>query len=164
MLIINGNYMIRSSVMTIELLKRMMDACYQAKRIRDMLPPLPEGVTSSYIQYLDIIEKMQHQGMRVKISDISDRLSLPRPGVTRTVKDMEQKGYLKKTVSPEDGRVTWLTLTETGQALSQKYNQKCFSILADYTEEISEKDVECMIRTMDQLYHIMCERRIHLDK
>ena len=150
--------------MTIELLKRMMDACYQAKRIRDMLPPLPEGVTSSYIQYLDITEKMQHQGMRVKISDISDRLSLPRPGVTRTVKDMEQKGYLKKTVSPEDGRVTWLTLTETGQALSQKYNQKCFSILADYTEEISEKDVECMIRTMDQLYHIMCERRIDLDK
>ena len=41
--------------MTIELLKRMMDACYQAKRTRDMLPPLPEGVTSSYIQYLDII-------------------------------------------------------------------------------------------------------------
>ena len=41
--------------MTIELLKRMMDACYQAKRIRDMLPPLPEGVTSSYIKYLDII-------------------------------------------------------------------------------------------------------------
>ena len=150
--------------MTIELLKCMMDACYQAKRIRDMLPPLPEGVTSSYIQYLDIIEKMQHQGMRVKISDISDRLSLPRPGVTRTVKEMEQKGYLKKSTSLKDGRVTYLTLTETGQALSQKYNQKCFSILADYTEEISEKDVECMIRTMDQLYHIMCERRIHLDK
>ena len=35
--------------MDIELLKRMMDAFYQAKRIRDMLPPLPEGVTSSYI-------------------------------------------------------------------------------------------------------------------
>lgn len=97
--------------MTIELLKRMMDACYQAKRIRDMLPPLPEGVTSSYIQYLDIIEKMQHQGMRVKISDISDRLSLPRPGVTRTVKEMEQKGYLKKSTSPKDGRITYLTLT-----------------------------------------------------
>ena len=93
--------------MTIELLKRMMDACYQAKRIRDMLPPLPEGVTSSYIQYLDIIEKMQHQGMRVQISDISDRLSLPRPGVTRTVKEMEQKGYLKKSTSPKDGRITY---------------------------------------------------------
>ena len=150
--------------MTIELMKRMMDACYQAKRIRDMLPPLPEGVTSSYIQYLDIIETMQHQGMQVKVSDISDRLSLPRPGVTRTVKEMEQKGYLKKTASPEDGRVTYLTLTETGQFLSRKYNQECFSILSEYAADLSEEDAECMIRTMDRLYHIMCERRIHLDK
>ncbi len=149
--------------MTIKLLKRMMDACYQAKRIRDMLPPLPDGVTPSYIQYLDIIETMQKQGIQVKVSDISDCLSLPRPGVTRTVKEMEQKGYLKKSTSPEDGRVTYLTLTETGQTLSKKYNQECFSILADYTEAISEEDAECMIHTMNQLYHIMCERRITIE-
>ena len=132
--------------MTIELLKHMMDACYQAKRIRDMLPPLPEGVTSSYIQYLDIIEAMQNEGLQAKVSDISDRLSLPRPGVTRTVKEMDQKGYLKKTVSPEDGRVTYLTLTETGQMLSEKYNQQIFSTLASYMEGFSEEDAECMIR------------------
>ena len=30
--------------MDIELIKRMMDACYQGKRIRDMLPPLPDGL------------------------------------------------------------------------------------------------------------------------
>ena len=150
--------------MTIELLKRMMDACYQAKRTRDMLPPLPEGVTSSYIQYLDIIEAMQNEGLQAKVSDISDRLSLPRPGVTRTVKEMEQKGYLKKTVSPEDGRVTYLTLTETGQMLSEKYNQQIFSTLASYREGFSEEDAECMIRTIDQFYHIMCERRMNLEK
>ena len=150
--------------MTIELLKRMMDACYQAKRIRDMLPPLPDGVTSSYIQYLDIIEAMQYEGLQAKISDISDRLSLPRPGVTRTVKEMEQKGYLKKTASAEDGRVTYLTLTEAGQILSEKYNQQIFSTLASYMEGFSEEDAECMIRTIAQFHHIMCERRMNLEK
>ena len=150
--------------MTTDKIKRMMDACYLAKRIRDMLPELPEGVAPSYISYIDTIHKLENRGGKVKISDISDTLNLPRPGVTRTVKEMEQKGYLKKSTSPKDGRITYLTLTETGQALSQKYNQECFSILADYTEEISEEDAECMIRTMDRLYHIMCERRIHLDK
>ena len=39
--------------MIIETLKKMFDACYQAKRARDLLPPLPDGVTSSYIHYLD---------------------------------------------------------------------------------------------------------------
>ena len=48
--------------MNVELMKRMMDACYQGKRIRDMLPPLPDGVASSFIQYLDIIEKLEKQG------------------------------------------------------------------------------------------------------
>lgn len=150
--------------MTIELLKQMMDACYQAKRIRDMLPPLPDGVTSSHIQYLDVIELLQNQGIQVKISDISDYLSLPRPGVTRTVKEMEKKGYLTKVTSPEDGRITYLSLTETGKHLSQKYNRQCFSILSSYVEEIPEEDVRCTIRTIEQFYQIMCERRIHLDK
>ena len=44
--------------MTNEKVKRMLDACYQAKRIREMLPPLPQGVMPSYIQYLDAIQKL----------------------------------------------------------------------------------------------------------
>lgn len=72
-------------------IKRMFDACYQAKRIREMLPPLPPGVMPSYIQYLDVIRKLEGQGTGVKVSDISDALNLPRPGVTRTVKEMEKR-------------------------------------------------------------------------
>lgn len=30
--------------MTIELIKQLLDACYLAKRAREMLPALPEGV------------------------------------------------------------------------------------------------------------------------
>ena len=101
--------------MTIELIKQLLDACYLAKRAREMLPALPEGVTSSYIQCLDVIQKLQTRGIQPKISDLSDTLNLPRPGVTRTVKEMEHKGYLRKQVSAEDGRVTYLFLTESGK-------------------------------------------------
>ena len=45
-----------------ERIKRMLDACYQAKRIRDMLPPLPQGVTPAYIHYLDTIQALERQG------------------------------------------------------------------------------------------------------
>ena len=82
--------------MTVQTIKRMLDACYQAKRIREMLPALPSGVTPSYIHFLDVIQILERQGVAVKISDISDYLNIPRPGVTRTVKEMEKKGYLRK--------------------------------------------------------------------
>ena len=61
--------------MTSEIIKRMFDACYQAKRTREMLPPLPEGVRSSFIQYLDTIQSLEGQGVQVKVSDISDGAS-----------------------------------------------------------------------------------------
>ena len=150
--------------MDIELIKRMMDACYQGKRIRDMLPPLPNGVVSSYIHYLDIIEQLELQGVQVRVSDVSDILKLPRPGVTRTLKDMEAKGYIKKLASQEDGRVTYLTVTEAGKTLSEKYNKQYFSILSSFMDNIPEEDLQCTVRTMDKFYNIMCERRINLDK
>ena len=102
--------------MTIELIKQLMDTCYLAKRARDLLPPLPDGVTSSYIQYLDVIQRLEAKGVRARVSDLSDTLNLPRPGVTRTVKEMERKGYLQKQVSAEDGQVTYLLLTDAGSS------------------------------------------------
>ena len=74
--------------MTVENIKALLDACYQAKRARELLPELPKGVSSSYIHYLDTIESLEGQGIRVKVSDISDALNIPRPGVTRTVQKL----------------------------------------------------------------------------
>ncbi len=145
--------------MTIDLLKQMMDACYLAKRARELLPDLPDGIASSYIQYLDTIERLQRSGVQVKVSDISDALGLPRPGVTRTIKEMEAAGLLSKTGSPEDGRITFLSITPKGQALSKTYNTQVFSFLKPYMEEISEEDAVCMIRTMTTFHRIMTERR-----
>ena len=142
----------------------MFDACYQAKRTRDMLPPLPEGVRASFIQYLDVIQSLERKGIQVKVSDLSDAMELPRPGVTRTVKEMEEKGYLKKMASEADGRVTYIAVTRKGTNLSQKYDEQYFKSLLPYMEEISDEDAECMIRTIEKFYQIMCERRKHYDE
>ena len=149
--------------MTRDKIKKIMDACYLAKRVREMLPKLPQGVAPSYIQYLDVIQKLERQKGDVKVSDISDVLELPRPGVTRTVKEMEAKGYLRKTSSKEDGRITYITITEAGADLSDKYDRKYYGELAPYFEEIPEKDAEITIRTLKKVYQIMSERRINLE-
>lgn len=115
-------------------IKALLDACYLAKRIRDLLPALPQGVTPAYITYLDVIQTLQQQGRQVKISDISDTLNLPRPGVTRTVKEMEAKGFLCKHASPSDGRITYISVTEAGKQLSQIYNEEYFCRLAPAPE------------------------------
>lgn len=149
--------------MTNEKIKRMLDACYLAKRIREMLPPLPEGVMPSYIKYLEVVQTLEKNSSHVRVSDISDALDLPRPGVTRTVKEMEQKGYLRKLASPDDRRVTYISITEEGRELSRKYDENYFSELSVYLDDISEEEADCMIRTIGKFYEIMCERRKHFE-
>lgn len=144
--------------MKIQTIKAMMDACYQAKRIRDLLPQLPKGITPSHIIYLDIIESLEQQGLQVKVSDISDVLGIPRPGVTRTVKNMEDKGYLYKYPSKEDGRIMYVCETEKGKQLSKQYNDQYFNSLAPFLQDISEEDAACTIRTIQRLYQVMSER------
>lgn len=149
--------------MTVENIKALLDACYQAKRVRELLPELPKGVASSYIQYLDIIECMERHGTRVRVSDISDALNIPRPGVTRTVAEMERTGYIRKSASEEDGRVTYLTITDKGRQLSRVYNAWFFEQLAPLLTDISDEHAICTIRTIEKLYHVMSERRITLE-
>lgn len=150
--------------MTISTIKALLDACYQAKRVRELLPTLPKGVASSYIHYLDTIETLEARGLRVRVSDIGEALKLPRPGVTRTVREMEDKGYLQKSASEEDGRVTYLTVTDAGRKLSQTYNEQFFSKLAPLLADIPETDAACTIHTIERLYQVMTERRITLER
>lgn len=150
--------------MTIEKIKAMFDACYLAKRSRDLLPPLPKGVTPSYIHYLDVIEALGKQGVSVKVSDISDALDIPRPGVTRTVKEMEIKGYLHKQTSESDGRITYITATDEGRHMLQVYSEQYFNRLLPLLENISDEDAECTIRTIEKLYKVMSERSVTIEQ
>lgn len=140
------------------MLKRMFDACYLAKRTRELLPPLPEGVQPSYIQYLDSIDELERTGKQVRISDISECLHIPRPGVTRTIKEMEAKGYLQKIASLDDGRVTYITSTENGKKLHRTFDSEYFESLLPFVTAISDEEAETMIETIEKFYQIMSER------
>lgn len=149
--------------MNTDKIKQMMDACYLAKRIRELLPELPQGVKPAYIQYMDIIHKQQGHKKDIKVSDISDTLKVPRPGVTRTVKEMEEKGYLRKYSSEEDRRITYIAITTKGEALSEKYDKNYYGRLAEYLDDITEEEADCMIQTIEKFYKVMSERRVDIE-
>ena len=143
--------------MTSEKIKEMLDSCYMAKRILDMLPKLPEGVLPSYVRYLETIIELEEKNQKVKVSDVSEVLNLPRPGVTRTIHAMEEK--LKKETAKHDGRVTYVTVTKEGKMIFEKYNKDYFQKLALCLNHVSNDEADCMIQTIEKFYEVMCEGR-----
>ena len=145
--------------MTGDKIEEVMDACYLAKRVRDMLPKLPNGVTFSHIHYLDTIRRLESSKDRVRVSDISDELGLPRPSVTKTIKDMEKLGFIEKKTTQEDGRVVFISITAAGKDLVDKYVDQCFSELSLEFADVSDEDADHMIETIEKLYEVMSRRR-----
>lgn len=139
--------------------KDMLDSFYMAKRILDLLPELPEGVLPSYIRYLERVIELQETHEKVKVSDLSSALNLPRPGVTRTVNSMVEKGYLNKMSSKEDGRVIYIEISNKGMALFEKFNREFFNDLSSSLNHISVEEADIMIETIEKFYQVMCERR-----
>ena len=139
--------------------KDMLDSFYMAKRILDLLPELPEGVLPSYIRYLERVIELQEIHEKVKVSDLSSALNLPRPGVTRTVNSMVEKGYLNKMSSKEDGRVTYIEISDKGMDLFEKFNRDFFKDLSLSLSHISVEEADIMIETIEKFYQVMCERR-----
>ena len=140
-------------------IKKVMDACYLAKRVRDLLPKLPNGVTSTRIHYLDTIRKLELKTANVKVSDISDELGLPRPGVTKITKDMEKLGLVEKKAAKTDGRVVFIKITVSGKDLVDKYVDQYFGELSAELDDISDEDAYNMIETIEKLYEVMKGRK-----
>ena len=132
--------------MTSDKIKRVMDACYMAKRVRDMLPALPGGVTSSHIHYLDTIRQLESMKENVKVSDISDMLGLPRPSVTKTIKDMENLGFVKK--------------MSTKEALVDTYVDQYFNGLSKELSDITDEQANIMIEVVEKFYTVMSKRKV----
>ena len=115
---------------------------------------MPQARDTS-IHFLDVIQILERQGITVKICDISDYLNI-RPGVTRTVKEME-KGYLRKRMQREDGRITYISLTEEGRKLSEKYNENYFFRSGTVSGEHFRSRCGSYDTRHRDFYQVMCE-------
>ena len=65
--------------------------------------------------------------------------------------------------SEQDGRVTYLSITESGRQLSQVHNTEFFAQLAPLVADISDADAACTVQTIEKIYKIMSERKNSLE-
>lgn len=137
--------------MNTENLKKLVDACFLAKRIVETLPELPQGMKPRHIHVLDAVNEMQTEKGMCRVSDVSRKLNITMPSVTKLIQELETLGMLKKRQAPDDKRVALLYLTDKGMQCVQKHVLDFHSEWAEALGEISDEQAKETVYVIDKL-------------
>lgn len=143
------------NVLPLTAIKILLTTCHEAKRITELQPPLPEGLTPGNLKVLDYIEQLERTSQPPKVSDIASVLQVTKPGITRLINELEAIKAIEKFTDAQDKRIVRLRLTQTGKQLHAHYIAQYHSWLAVQITDISEEDIRITANTISKLYALM---------
>lgn len=132
-------------------LKHLLDACFTAKRIVETLPQLPEGMKPRHIHVMDAIQEIHSiQGM-CRVSDVSTRLNITMPSITKLIQELEQLDLVTKQPDPNDKRAALLCLTDDGTACVTKHVLDFHTSWAEALSDVSDEQAQEVIDIIEKL-------------
>ena len=94
---------------------------------------------------------------KITISELASRAN------SRTLKGLEERGYVERNINKNDRRNTYVELTAEGERLTEEARQ----IMADFGKsvmsQVDEADMKHLISYLDNIYHI-AEKEIEARK
>lgn len=141
--------------MNTDTLKSLLDTCFTAKRIVETLPALPDGMKPRHIHVLDAIEEVSQKQGLCRVSDVSTRLNITMPSVTRLINELEQYGLVAKSADTADRRITLLSLTDSGLSCVRRHVHEFHAIWAEALSEVSDVQAQEAIFVIEKLRQTM---------
>ena len=147
--------------MDIQRLARVQDGLLRAKRVLSgtMLGDgrLPRG---TYMMLFDIQRIQSHGDERgVKVSDLAARGGVSVPAVSQTLRSLEQKGLVERTLSQEDRRVVYVRLTAEGERMLDQATERFSGRLDELLRRLGSEDTEQLLRILGRLDAIIQDMR-----
>jgi DNA-binding MarR family transcriptional regulator len=98
-----------------------------------------------------------------RITELADLEGLAQPTMTLQIKQLEQRGLVKRERRSDDGRVVLVDLTKRGRAALDDYRERIRGAMGEYLAEISDEQVDRLVaatETLAQLVTLLQERPI----
>ena len=135
-----------------DLFTRFFFALYQFHKLHmgDLVPDITklEGMTMAAIKHCSG-EKGKEE---LTVSELTAKLKAKGPAVSRTLKTLEDKGYIERDVNKADRRNTYVKLTISGKQKVEEYEQIMSSFAHAVIAKIDRDDMEQMIECLNELY------------
>lgn len=136
-------------------LRKLLDACFIGKRVVETLPELPRGMKPRHIHVLEAVYEIQRSQGACRVSDVSMKLKITTPSVTKLIQELEALDKLKKESDARDRRVVLVSLTEEGLACVKCHVVDLHSEWAEAMGDITAEQAEEVLRLLRRLKNVM---------
>jgi DNA-binding MarR family transcriptional regulator len=98
-----------------------------------------------------------------RITELAKFEGLAQPTMTSLVKQLEQRGLVRRDRQTDDGRVVLVHLTDIGAAALADYRARARELLGTYLDEIPDEQVEALAgatEALAQLVALLQQRQV----
>lgn len=123
-----------------------------------MLP----GITKQEFITMGVILNKGKDG-KITISELAAKAQVLPSAISRTLRGLEEKGYVVRTINQKDRRNTYVELTAKGEETARQSKQTMHDYGVAVMSQLNEQDMERLIQYMDNIYDI-AEKEIETRK
>lgn len=140
--------------------EKLFRAMHQFKKLNvsAMIP----GLSSSEFTVMGAILQMGENG-RITTSELAAKTRMLPPAVSRTLRGLEEKEYVERTVDKRDRRNTYVSLTEKGWKKGEEVRNRMHDFGHSVMAQLKEEDVDQLVAYLDNIYEI-AEKEIETRK
>lgn len=95
--------------------------------------------------------QLKELGDNISVSELAEVQGIELPPLTRTLVQLEEQGYLLRTISPYDKRCRLLTLTPKGREVLERLTNVIETCQQRVTETIPAEVMDAFSNTLNQL-------------
>lgn len=108
------------------------------------------GITHSEMTILHMIDICDRRGARASTTWLSSRLGLTKSTVSQTLNSMEEKGWIRRGIDPDNRRQTLIDLTEAGKEKMEEVFQEGKVRIGKILETMGREDAERFIEMTEK--------------
>lgn len=135
----------------------------QKFRSLNLLATLPLPRQDYMVLYaVDCLQKEHPDSCTVSM--ITKKMRVPQPAVSRTLRNLENGGYLQREVCRSDRRNTYVSLTDAGKAAVQEAGQTLTAFHEGIQRRFTKEEAEQLKTLLQRLYEAAAEQLAEMKK
>lgn len=124
-------------------------------RIGDLFSEMPRG-DCMMLMAIDHFNREKPEGL-LTVSELADKTHMQMPAVSRTLKNLEERELIERTINKSDRRNTYVSLTEHGREIWKEMEVTMGEFAAAVLSRMRAEDLERLVVYLDELYQVAAE-------